>query len=527
MKKKLNKKLVLIPIVFVLAIIGLGAQQSFSDYYNSFDPVEDYSDPEKVLSMHHDFLEDALSKNDTTQIIFGNLYLFYDYKIAAQYTKAMDHLIAAEVLASIRKDTLVLGRINHKKGGILAEIDNVEEAIALFETALVQNKIAQDSQYIAITMEQLAINYSDLGDYDKTNRLYTEAIPLIEKYCKPRSMAIALINYGVSLEEQGEIEKAIHNYKEALVIAEKHQYGYEVVLAKINLAMLHSKDGDLDLAIKLFHESEKANKKNGWDYHQIYTYEGLSSTFDKKGLVDSAFYYYQKYHILEDSIMGTQIQNQLNQLETESVEQKKNIEILSLKEKTLTYKQKLKSIIIGALVVFTLISWLAWYAFHKNRKSQLMLTSNRNALKEMTTLLARKNSELQAKSEALKKEENPREDVIPPNEESQNVILEEPTALDNIDYYDMTILTEDDWTSFKALFNKSYPNYLQKIRGSFPNISPAEERLFIFIKVGLSTQESANILGIKPETIKKTRYRLRKKLGLEKDDNINTFIQNF
>ena len=39
-------------------------------------------------------------------------------------------------------------------------------------------------------------------------------------------------------------------------------------------------------------------------------------------------------------------------------------------------------------------------------------------------------------------------------------------------------------------------------------------------------KEAANILGISPESVKTARYRLRKKLGLQTDDNLVDFIIN-
>lgn len=99
--------------------------------------------------------------------------------------------------------------------------------------------------------------------------------------------------------------------------------------------------------------------------------------------------------------------------------------------------------------------------------------------------------------------------------------------LNDMNLYDQRILTDADWHEFKVLFEQAYPNYMIKIRRSFPDISETEERMFIFIKLRLSNKESANIIGVQPETIKKTRSRLRKRLGLTPSENLNHFILNF
>ena len=74
---------------------------------------------------------------------------------------------------------------------------------------------------------------------------------------------------------------------------------------------------------------------------------------------------------------------------------------------------------------------------------------------------------------------------------------------------------------------ESFPGYILKLRNRFPPITEAEERLFLFIKLQLTNSESADILGIKKETIKKTRSRLRKKLGIANGEVLDDFVRNF
>ena len=54
-------------------------------------------------------------------------------------------------------------------------------------------------------------------------------------------------------------------------------------------------------------------------------------------------------------------------------------------------------------------------------------------------------------------------------------------------------------------------NFLPFIAGE------AEERLFLFIKLNLTSQEAAAMLRISVDGVKKTRNRLRKRLGLGED----------
>ena len=89
------------------------------------------------------------------------------------------------------------------------------------------------------------------------------------------------------------------------------------------------------------------------------------------------------------------------------------------------------------------------------------------------------------------------------------------------------VLTNEDWESFKSYFEKAYPRYLHRLRMAFPSLSSAEERLFLFIKLNLTNREAAAILGISVQSVKKTRNRLRHRLELGQETELEVFIRAF
>ena len=76
------------------------------------------------------------------------------------------------------------------------------------------------------------------------------------------------------------------------------------------------------------------------------------------------------------------------------------------------------------------------------------------------------------------------------------------------------ILTDTDWIRFRRLFERVYPDYLFRLRATFPTLTPAEIRIVCLSRLNLSTKEMANMLGVSADTIVKTRYRIRKKANL-------------
>jgi CHASE3 domain sensor protein len=90
---------------------------------------------------------------------------------------------------------------------------------------------------------------------------------------------------------------------------------------------------------------------------------------------------------------------------------------------------------------------------------------------------------------------------------------------------DFTIITEEDWEKFKTIFQEVYPTFFGELRYTFPDITASELRLSALIKLNLSLKEAADTLGISAESVKKSRYRLKKKFGLQEEESLEDFIR--
>ena len=86
------------------------------------------------------------------------------------------------------------------------------------------------------------------------------------------------------------------------------------------------------------------------------------------------------------------------------------------------------------------------------------------------------------------------------------------------------ILTEEDWQEFKKLFENAYPGFLGKMQREYPSLTIAEIRLLALTKPNLSVPEMANMLGILPQSVRKTRQRLMKKLHIDHHKEIPLFL---
>lgn len=86
------------------------------------------------------------------------------------------------------------------------------------------------------------------------------------------------------------------------------------------------------------------------------------------------------------------------------------------------------------------------------------------------------------------------------------------------------ILTDEDWTKFRSLFDKVHAGYIYRLREKYANLSETDIRLLTLMKLRLSTHEMANMLGVGMEAIRKSKQRLRKKLQMEPEGNLEELI---
>jgi DNA-directed RNA polymerase specialized sigma subunit len=118
-------------------------------------------------------------------------------------------------------------------------------------------------------------------------------------------------------------------------------------------------------------------------------------------------------------------------------------------------------------------------------------------LADFTRILIEKNQAL----EALQATQLPGNDDSQPSKDLHSELLRS------------TILTDADWRNFRQKFERVHPGFFEKISREVPDATEAERRLAALTRLELSNAEIAAMLGISPESVVKTRYRLRKKLG--------------
>lgn len=83
---------------------------------------------------------------------------------------------------------------------------------------------------------------------------------------------------------------------------------------------------------------------------------------------------------------------------------------------------------------------------------------------------------------------------------------------------------DKDWEVFKSYFSEVHNNFDNKLKDIYADISEKEIRLASFLRMNLSTKEIASMLNVLPESVLKSKYRLKKKLNLDKETDLTQFL---
>ena len=87
-----------------------------------------------------------------------------------------------------------------------------------------------------------------------------------------------------------------------------------------------------------------------------------------------------------------------------------------------------------------------------------------------------------------------------------------------------SLLTNDDWDEFRRRFERVHPGFFWQLKTQFSDISPAEERLLALSQLRIDTRQMSRMLGISPESLRKTKYRLRKKIGVAGHSSLSELL---
>lgn len=241
----------------------------------------------------------------------------------------------------------------------------------------------------------------------------------------------------------------------------------------------------------------------------------LSEVYKKMGKTDSAFFYSDIYHRLNDSINLSVARNRADVVQTKlDFEKTSNSINVLLREKQ--SEKTIRNLLLTGILLLVVAGWFyfRWQRqqhfsrqlqlLHQKEKAEAAIEAATQQLSEFTQHLVDKNTLIENLQQQLQQQN------FQVNEELQQ----------------QSILTENDWLRFKEMFEKANPGFMAQLQSAAPGITTAEIRLAALIRLNLGNKHMASMLGIGADAVRKTKSRLRQRLGINLEDGLEEYIKS-
>lgn len=91
---------------------------------------------------------------------------------------------------------------------------------------------------------------------------------------------------------------------------------------------------------------------------------------------------------------------------------------------------------------------------------------------------------------------------------------------------DIELESSKDLEVFDSNLNAVHEEFVERLTTRFPGLTSNDIRLSIFLKMNKTTKEIATLMNLSVRGVETSRYRLRKKMELDRDDNLSDVIMS-
>ena len=83
------------------------------------------------------------------------------------------------------------------------------------------------------------------------------------------------------------------------------------------------------------------------------------------------------------------------------------------------------------------------------------------------------------------------------------------------------------WEKFAVHFDEINNNFLKNLKSHFPKLTNTDLKVCAYLQLNLASKEIAQLMNITVRGVEISRYRLRKKLGLNTEQSISEFLDQY
>ncbi|MBZ4192183.1 helix-turn-helix transcriptional regulator [Niabella beijingensis] len=258
--------------------------------------------------------------------------------------------------------------------------------------------------------------------------------------------------------------------------------------------------------------------------------KGLASVAEKRGDKARALDYYKRYMNYAHEAYNADKLSIAQKLEVQYESEKKDKELEVLQERA-AWNRRLNYIYIGLAIASLLALIFLFRSYHFRLRASIQQQKLRD---EEAARLKAEQELLQERQDRLQKELLAGTlQVEEKNELLQNLKdkLAEQAADPSLKKQVERMIKENnrldaDFEQAKTHFAEIHPDFFARLQEKAGNtLTRLDQKYCSYILMGLSNKEIATRLGVDPKSIRMARYRIKQKLQLGKEDNLDELIR--
>ncbi|MCD6598603.1 MAG: hypothetical protein J7L04_12990 [Bacteroidales bacterium] len=458
------------------------------------------------------------------------------YEMQQDFDKSIDYYLIGLREAELQGQKLFIAYFHNNISIIYGYTGFQDKKLIHIKKASEMFKELGHDDYYANSLLNIGIYYKRLKEFDTAFVYFFEAEKLQKKNNNYYGLTNLYHNFGDISLEKNQLEDALNYYQKSLEYAimldsfdpDRRSL---ISLANLNIGNAFLKLGRFSLAKDYFYKAYSEGRFLKSMFQQIGSSYGLFTSFLGLEQNDSAMYYHNIFLALNDSLLAETYNEKIDKLnydyklekEKELLEKDKDLITLQKNRQELIYL-----IIVGILFIIATAIFIIWY-FQKTKlqKSELIRENLRLEKENISNDLDKKNRELTTNVLNLI-ERN--EFIAKLSEQLENhASLNDPVNSDNIAEIIRSIdqdTTNNLWKEFELRYMEVHKDFHQKLTTNYPQLTANERKLCAFMVLNMSTKDISSITYQSEHSIKIARYRLRKKLGLSKNENLTAFLHN-
>lgn len=516
------------------------------------------------------FLEKASDYSVSSHDIELKAQISYElgvyYSTESNLPLSMDYLLKASSFIEQSENKRGLAAVYNKLAGIYFKLDDIEQALNYYEKGYEIFSKKNDPIDKAVYYTNVSKILLKQEKYDEARKQLLVSLETFESVKDTFSTITVLMFLSDVEHHQGNSKKSkayLNGASELVSYLDKDKLHKHIDL---HYGAIFAKDGDYDQALKHYLKGYETQDDLIVDYENL---EVMSNIFLERKNFEQAHLYLKHYYRIKDSVQGEGVKNRIQSMKYEN--QLKQFEYEKVIEEEKHNKQLYIYLFsIGSVMSIAVFIWFLYR--HKNKSYQVSQIENRRleekvkAEQEIQKLQSeqyeqelKSNNDLQAlqiQQYEFEKEANKELKLLQSKQYdleielknrklaainlqllSKNDLLNEiEDIIKDVDA-DRVVVDlqkiirskrnqEKDWEQFKEVFVKIHPGFLKTLRFRYPELTKTEVRVCIYIMVKMSNDEIINLLNISHQSLIRTRYHIRKKMGLSRSDSLDEIIRD-